>query len=121
MTDLRFTVDEDGDIEVKAHDEIVCDFCSSTPVTYSFGALNFPAETSSIEVWSRGDWAACDACARLVQGEHRQALAERSVLTFLEASPEMKDHREDLLTAITKTHERFWLARQPSNDRKETS
>lgn len=68
----------------------VCDFCTQTPVVWTFPtrdrfdtgrllALGHPTHpVMDITMTSFGWWAACEQCKRLVQADDRHALASRS-------------------------------------------
>lgn len=105
------------EVELRAGDEPVCDFCSSTPVTYSFDAVPHRMdESAEPEHWSADAWAACEECARLVDEGRREELAVRSVDMLLRRSPQMRVvPRRELLREITQVHARFWLAKRGSS------
>jgi hypothetical protein len=57
-----------------------CDFCSSTTPTHVLPARDF-AIPDSPEI-SRGNWAACDACANLLRNSHMDWLLIRAIASF---------------------------------------
>ena len=62
----------------------LCDFCSSTPVYKSYAAEDFvvdKGETALISE-SKGAWAACERCAKLIDAEDWPGLTKYSIQTF---------------------------------------
>ena len=57
-----------------------CDFCSSATSTHVLPARDF-AIPDSPEI-SRGNWAACEACANLLRNERWDWLLARAIATF---------------------------------------
>jgi hypothetical protein len=57
-----------------------CDFCSSTSPTHVLPARDFAIPNSP--AMSRGNWAACDACAKLLRNDHMDWLLLRIVANF---------------------------------------
>lgn len=55
---------------------ILCDFCSSPVVAYSYPCRDFTIPGTPAA--SVGAWAACEACARLIDADQRDALALRA-------------------------------------------
>lgn len=94
-------------------DQIICDFCSSTPVRWSYPARDFSARhTPGVpDFGSEGAWASCDPCAALVNAGDRDGLAERSANLFRrkygETMPKAK-----LLDELRSLHDRFWSNRE---------
>ena len=50
-----------------------CDFCRARPVVASYPCLDFGFEDANF--YSRGAWAACQHCRKLVDGRHWDCLA----------------------------------------------
>lgn len=62
---------------------LVCDFCLDPHPTWDFGCENFldeagPNDENTVGV-ALGDWAACDACKRLIVADEWDRLADRSI------------------------------------------
>src|SRR5262245_39582539 len=55
--------------------EVICDFCSSTEVRWSYMAEDFVILEPRIEWGSRGGWAACDTCHDYIEHNDRAVLA----------------------------------------------
>jgi hypothetical protein len=65
-------------------DNPICDFCSSSDVTWSYDAADYILD----EKWgSRGGWAACDECHDLIEADDRLGLARRAVDAFFLLNP----------------------------------
>ncbi len=78
---------------------IICDFCSSTPVTWSYPAKTHESfAMEGLRGESVGDWAACDICHEYIESDNWQALLDRSCATFVLQHPNISDRflREDL-------------------------
>lgn len=54
----------------------LCDFCSQQPVCWSYPCQDFEFPEG---IGSVGAWAACAECARLIDTDQREALAQRAV------------------------------------------
>ncbi|GIW56210.1 MAG: hypothetical protein KatS3mg082_2614 [Nitrospiraceae bacterium] len=54
----------------------LCDFCSGLPVTAAYPCRDFTVPGTPCG--SRGAWAACQACAQLIDADQREALARRA-------------------------------------------
>ena len=77
----------------------VCDFCSAPGPTRIFDVPDFQMPDVP-NTTSTGGWAACDACAALVDAGHRKALLARSIDNM--AFPKFSQK------AIAELHTRFW-------------
>lgn len=55
---------------------LLCDFCSGQPVLWSYPCRDFQFPEG---IGSAGAWAACAECARLIDADQREALAQRAV------------------------------------------
>lgn len=71
---------------------LVCDFCSSQPVTARYKAKDFlmkPIQVEGIEVTgaSIGDWAACKECEFLIDMNRWDEVVKRAVEKFFEFHP----------------------------------
>jgi len=82
---------------------IICDFCSSPDVTRRYRAKSF-VDPARLGI-SDGDWAACDVCADLVDGEHWKALENRSIETFPGGVDEA--HEVPMRIYIASLHRKF--------------
>lgn len=94
--------------------EIICDFCSSREVKWSYPAVDF-VELST--AWgSTGEWAACDACHDCIENDDRKGLTQRSVDTFYVEHPgiipDTKEARAAMFREISFLHNAFFVARQ---------
>lgn len=78
-----------GDEIALMRDDVVCDFCSATPVAWTCHVRHDRVEAHAIMTGPRGqnidlgmatqdDWAACDPCRKLIEADSRQALLVRS-------------------------------------------
>ena len=67
---------------------IICDFCSSPDVLWSYPAANFQVEGTRV-LASEGGWAACHDCAALIEADDRGGLARRA----LSATPAFMQER----------------------------
>jgi hypothetical protein len=98
----------------------LCDFCSAPGIYANYPARSFTAwelqkqDGSTMNVNSQSDWAACKACASLIDANEWDALVERSILWFRRnwgaALPEA-----ELRSAITDLHRRFRENRQETH------
>ena len=64
----------------------MCDFCSEHPTAQIYACKNFlvtRTKTSVFQHESVGAWAACRACAELVDGGRWAELTDRAVASFL--------------------------------------
>ncbi len=55
---------------------MICDFCSGLPVVAAYPCRDFALD--GLPIGSQGAWAACAECARLIDGDQRDALAWRT-------------------------------------------
>jgi hypothetical protein len=98
--------------------EIRCDFCSSLDVVKSYACESFTAfeisnrQKGKLVATSNGKWAACDACATLIDNDHWDDLAQRS----LETSGLANDlHKKKLLGFLKELHRQFKELRLKAN------
>ena len=84
---------------------IVCDFCSSPDVLWSYPAVDFQVEGTRL-LASEGGWAACHDCATLIEADDRDGLAQRALST----APAFM--RERCLPFMTALHAQFFRARR---------
>lgn len=98
-----------------------CDFCSGRPVRWSYPARDSRMGTISAQLpsggfeltgMSRGDWACCDDCHRLIQRADRDALFERAVEKF----PVKMIPRAIVRESIRTIQDNFWAAREGAPD-----
>ena len=64
----------------------MCDFCSERPTTQIYACKNFLVPLTQTAVFQResvGAWAACRACAELVDGERWSQLTDRALTNFI--------------------------------------
>jgi hypothetical protein len=83
---------------------IICDFCCSPEVLWSYPAANFHVEGAPLA--SEGGWAACHDCAVLIEADDREGLAQRA----LSSAP--KFMRERCLPFMRALHAQFFQARR---------
>jgi hypothetical protein len=69
--------------------EVICDFCSSPDVRWSYQAVDFVIDEPRIEWGSRGGWAACDTCHDYIEHNDRAGLARHSHDNFFKTHPEV--------------------------------
>lgn len=62
--------------------QIICDFCSSTPVVARYHADTFVVKAPGPVVESVGDWAACHLCSRMIDTGDFDALLDHAVVSF---------------------------------------
>lgn len=116
--DQMFTIDDPRALEtpcpkcgVKGKVQIplvhVCDFCS-TPLgetVWTYPAEDFPYTVQLPGMGahsSAGDWAACDECHDLIEGDLREALAVRSLSGDIDRAGESAEGLKPMLYAIIK-------------------
>lgn len=63
-----------------------CDFCSDRPVVAAYPCRDFTLPDCP-EIGSRGAWAACAECARLIDTDQREALASRAWRRLIDRIP----------------------------------
>jgi len=91
---------------------MICDFCSA-PVPdipeHSYSAQSFECDGTHVD----GNWAACDACAALVDADDRPALARRSCATYFVMHPAAVTviSEQDMLLAIGNLQRKFFAHR----------
>ena len=89
--------------------DCVCDFCSAPDPTWKYPARSFIGyEGCGIAGESVGDWAACEACHRLIAVGDRRGLTERSAETLIALRPELVEIRKGLTAELAVLHERFF-------------
>lgn len=84
---------------------VICDFCSSEDVRWSYPARDFVARVVPI-AGSEGGWAACDACHDLIEADDLDGLAKRSAETFVEKNGAIFDQPE-LVAMLRQLHQQF--------------
>ena len=82
--------------------EVICDFCSSAPVRWSYPATDFKAFIGV----SVGGWAACERCHQLIQNGDLDGLMKRSLVTFMVAVPDADP--EEIKALLSKFHYKFF-------------
>lgn len=99
--------------------ELICDFCSKTPVRWRYPARDFTRHwqltKASVTATSHGDWAACDHCHGIIRRGDREALAEHSLATM----PDLKamlarlppQAKEIAKAEMRRLHDDFWASR----------
>lgn len=112
----------------RSPDNLKCDFCSSTAVEFAEEAADVsvslmgmlqgePRDTGQIGR-SRGAWAACAECHRLIQDDKRQGLVRRAARSLAESEPGTKRMLAsgtmtyaDLNAMVAHMHAAFWSSR----------
>jgi hypothetical protein len=92
--------------------EVICDFCSSPDVRWSYTAEDFVIVEPRIEWGSRGGWAACDTCHDFIEKGDREGLAKHSMERFFPTHPEVPNTREVrqvVYPSILAMHEGFFI------------
>lgn len=86
---------------------IICDFCSSTEVEWTYPAHDIVVE--AIRSRSVGAWAACEGCHALIEADARATLTWRAAKAMAR-----KHHINacDVLDWLTKMHAAFFTARK---------
>jgi hypothetical protein len=84
---------------------IICDFCASPEVLWSYPAADFHVEGTRL-LGSEGGWAACHECAALIEADDRDGLARRALST----APAFM--RERCLPFMRALHTQFFEARR---------
>ncbi len=59
---------------------LICDFCNSPNVLWSYPAADFQVEGMPF-IGSKGGWAACHDCAALIEAKDVDGLARRALST----------------------------------------
>jgi len=68
---------------------IICDFCSSQDVHWSYDCPDFSLTLPSGEPWgSTEGWAACDACHDFIEANDWDGLRERAVASYFDIHPD---------------------------------
>jgi hypothetical protein len=86
---------------------IICDFCSSTNVHWTFLAK---PHSPMAGVVSDGGWAACNVCKDLILLNDRDGLAERTYVTLIEIDPDFSGEEmlEPVKGLILDIQKGFW-------------
>ena len=91
-----------------------CDFCADGKVMWFYESKSFIISISlnGKELGGLGSdekWAACDACARLIDAEKKEELSRRCVKFMKEKSTELFGIPDDeLLFVMESLHDGFW-------------
>lgn len=96
-------------------DKIVCDFCSSPGVVWTYRALSCHVADMVIGGHryinnSVGDWAACEECSKLIDKNDARGLIYRSVEMFEIQNGDMFP-RELVVATVKAAHGAFWKVR----------
>ena len=81
----------------------ICDFCSAPKPARRYSCR--PFKMTGPKLRSVGGWAACNACAELIDADRWEDLADRSVDSFLKKYPVIA--RERALREIQELHQQF--------------
>lgn len=66
-------------MEIRASDEIICDFCSMPNPTRRFACPDFSMDQNPPPLVSKGDWTACSVCGSLIDAQNWNGLLLRAV------------------------------------------
>jgi hypothetical protein len=78
---MKERTDEQGDLHMESEPGTeLCDFCNELKPSRFFKAVDvfLTHDDEGHALWSKGDWAACDTCALLINTGNRVGLRERS-------------------------------------------
>ena len=88
----------------------MCDFCSERPTTQIYACKNFlipRTKTALFQHESVGAWAACQACAELINGERWAELTERAFTNFLKQDCVARYAHFDVREQFREIHQLF--------------
>ena len=86
-----------------------CDFCSVPCPSWRYPARSFIAyRASNLAGESVGDWAACDACHKLIEADDFYSLAHRSLDELILKHPEARAAAEILFQDLAELHRQFF-------------
>ena len=86
-----------------------CDFCSAQCPSWRYPARSFIAyRASNLAGESVGDWAACDACHKLIEANDHEHLAQRSLDELILRHPEARPAAEILFQDLADLHRQFF-------------
>lgn len=88
---------------------IICDFCSRIPVVAAYLCRDFVLPHTPIG--SKGAWAACAACADLIDRDQREALTARSFEHAFGLETLSREDQDWYLATMRKLHELFFTHR----------
>ena len=92
-------------------EEPLCDFCSEAHPPHRFKARDVKLQgqdEKGRDLWSKGDWAACDTCALLINTNNRVGLQVRA---FKSLAPQEQTIQAGEI--IKQIHDKFFKARIP--------
>ena len=86
-----------------------CDFCSAPFPSWRYPARSFIAyRAANLAGESVGDWAACDACHKLIEADDHEHLAQRSLDELILKHPEARAAAEILFNDLADLHRQFF-------------
>lgn len=86
-----------------------CDFCSAPCPSWRYPARSFIAYRAwNLAGESVGDWAACDACHKLIEADDHEHLAQRSLDELILKYPEARSAAEILFDELADLHRQFF-------------
>ena len=86
-----------------------CDFCSAPFPSWRYPARSFIAyRAANLAGESVGDWAACDACHKLIEADDHEHLAQRSLDELILKYPEARSAAEILFDELADLHRQFF-------------
>jgi hypothetical protein len=104
-------VRDETSVTVEPGPELICDFCSDTPVLWTYV---IPAGKSMGNVGGRahidadGLWGACEVCKCLIEGRDKEALLNRCVAQFQILHPQLKLPEAVIREIGSEPHAHFW-------------
>jgi hypothetical protein len=101
---------------------MICDFCSSPDVRWRYPARDFTRSVMGVvDAGSRGDWAACDACHRLIRLSLRDKLVERCLKRYPLYAALSKTEKISARRELRAIHDDFWASREGAPEPLEVS
>ncbi len=91
----------------------LCDFCSVSEIFHVYPVRDYHAVFS--RAISTEGWAACKACAQMIDAEQWHGLVDRALDRFLRDHPELLDDRLPLRDFIQQMHQGFRDNRLPTH------
>ena len=87
-----------------------CDFCGATPVRWDYPCVSIDY---GIGVGSKGDWAACDDCHKMIERDDRGGVLVRAIVGLWLGGMTVT---EDLKDRIEEIHDPFFTFHGPAKE-----
>jgi hypothetical protein len=111
MVALSVSEEDGAGMKPRSDLETVCDFCSGIPIVKDYDCPDYtiPVKFNGkvVELGSSGQWAACQACADLIDRGNKEALMARALQAFYALHPGMPASAESA-KFIYDLHSQFW-------------